>query len=83
MPQNAAGIVSRGRGPGLGMTNDDHRLTRSFAGRGRITKSADANLAPMQRLNLDITNIRNLFGNKYDKGIQELLDYTKTLPEFQ
>jgi hypothetical protein len=82
MPQNAARIVPLGRGPALGMTQADHALTRSFRGRGVISNAADAGLTPMQRLSNDIDDIRTLFGDKYDKGIQEMLAYAKTLPEF-
>jgi hypothetical protein len=83
MPQNAAGVVSRGRGPALGMTASDHKLTRTFAGRGRVANAVDIGLTPMERLQLDVSDIRRLFGNKYDKGIEEMLDYARTLAEFQ
>jgi hypothetical protein len=82
-PQNAAGIVSRQRGPAIGMTIEDHELTRTFAGRGRVTNSADASLSPMERLVLDIQDIRTLFESKYDEGIRQMLLYASTLPEFK
>ncbi len=83
MPQNAAEVVPRGKGPALGMTTEDHAMTRTFSGRGRVTNAADADLAPMERLNLDVQDIRAQFGNKYDTGIQQMLDYARTLPEFR
>ena len=42
----------------------------------------DDGLTAMQRLELDIQDIRELFGSKYDEGIAELLAYAKTLPEY-
>lgn len=83
MPQNAAHVVSRGRGAALGISEADHALTRTFAGRGRLANATDAALTPMQRLQKDIDDLRMLFGDKYDKGIEEMLKYVKTLPEFQ
>ena len=83
MPQNAAGIVSRGKGPALGMSLADHELTRTFRWKGAITNKADAHLTGMQRLELDIADIRKLFGTKYDDGIEEMLKYARSLPEFQ
>jgi hypothetical protein len=83
MPQNAAGIVSRRKGPALGMSIADHEKTRTFKWKGRLTNAADANLSPMQRLELDVADIRELFPNKYDKGIAEMLEYARTLPEFR
>ena len=85
MPQNAYNAkndVSRGKGPALLMSKIDHALTRTFAGRGKKTMRTDDGLTAMQRLELDIQDIRELFGSKYDEGIAELLAYAKTLPEY-
>ena len=83
MPQNAAQILSRSDGPALGMTIPDHVLTRTFCGRGALANAADAALTPMQRLQNDIADVRSLFGTKYDTGIEQLLNYARTLPQFQ
>ena len=64
------------------MSKIDHALTRTFAGRGKKTMRTDDGLTAMQRLELDIQDIRELFGSKYDEGIAELLAYAKTLPEY-
>lgn len=83
MPQNAAGIVSRTNGPAIGMTIADHELTRTFRWKGIGTNRADAALTPMQRLMKDIEDIRELFGDKYERAIQQMLEYARGLPEFQ
>lgn len=36
----------------------------------------------MQRLELDVADILRLFGDKYEIGIKEMLDYARSLPEF-
>ena len=30
---------------------------------------------------MDIDDVQSKFGNKYDKGIQQMKDYTKTIPK--
>ncbi|MBR1863219.1 MAG: hypothetical protein IJ806_03935 [Ruminococcus sp.] len=86
MPQNkydeSIGI-KRDDGPALLMKKEDHKMTRTFAGKGKATMRIDAGLTSRQRLAQDIMDIKKNFGKKYNKGIRELLDYAKTLPEFQ
>lgn len=36
-----------------------------------------------RRFELDIADIRKLFGNQYDDGIAVMLKYARSLPEFQ
>jgi len=85
LPQNAfmekIGI-SRNDGPALLMTKADHMLTRTFAGRGSSTMIRDAGLTARQRMCLDIINIRQNFGTKYNQGLLEAIKYAKTLPGF-
>ena len=50
---------------------------------GALANAADAALTPMQRLQNDIADVRSLFGTKYDTGIEQLLNYARTLPQFQ
>ena len=86
MPQNAFDKtigLSRNDGPALLMSKDDHALTRTFAGKGKGTMVSDAGLTARQRLFLDIMDIRNNFGSKYNKGLLEMIKYVKSLPEFQ
>jgi len=86
MPQNAYNKsigLSRNDGPALLMSQDDHALTRTYAGKGKETMVSDAGLTARQRLYLDVLDIRNNFGSKYNKGLLEMIKYAKSLPEFQ
>ncbi len=86
IPQNAFNRTagrSRADGPALGMTTEDHALTRSFAGRGNRTMRQDAGMPARDRMAHDIRDIRKQFGGKYDQGIHEMIDYAKTLPEYK
>lgn len=86
MPQNAYNKtigISRNDGPALLMSKEDHALTRSFAGRGKATMKEDIGLSARQRMAKDLWDIKNKFGTKYNEGIKQMLEYTKTLPEFQ
>lgn len=86
MPQNAFNKInglSRSDGPAIGMTIEDHALTRSFAGKGKASMRADEDLNARQRLAKDIYDIRSKFGTKYNKGSLEAVKYAKTLKEFE
>jgi RHS repeat-associated protein len=74
---------SRSDGPALGMTIEDHELTRTFAGRGASTMRSDIGLNARERMFKDIISIRRTFGSRYNEGIREMLRYSRTLPEFQ
>ena len=43
----------------------------------------DQGLSARQRITLDINNIRENFGTKYNEGLLEAFEYAKTLPQFQ
>jgi RHS repeat-associated protein len=85
MPQVKAGVTSKSRGPAIGITKDDHKLTRTFTRRGSKAHKEDtaANLNPRQRLAKDVRDLRKLFGSKYRRGSLEAIEYAKTLPEFK
>ena len=74
---------SRSDGPALGMTIEDHELTRTYAGRGAGTMRSDIGLNARERMFKDIISIRRTFGSRYNEGIREMLRYSRTLPEFQ
>ena len=62
------------------METADHALTASYgpfeyAAASRSTTSLTESGRFMDALQMDIDNIRNLFGSKYDEGIQQMLDY--------
>ena len=74
--------MAREDGPALLMTKEDHTFTRTYRGRGKRTMIIDEGLTARQRMVLDIINIRENFGRKYNKGMLEAIKYAKTLPEF-
>lgn len=74
--------ISRSNGPALLMTKEDHALTRTFKGRGKSTMIADAGLSARQRMVLDIKDIRENFGRKYNQGMLQMIEYAKTLPQY-
>ena len=43
----------------------------------------DSGLNARQRMVLDIINIRENFGTKYNEGLLDAIKYAKTLPQFQ
>ena len=87
LPQNAFNVnelgMTRAEGPALLMTKDDHALTRTYRGKGKHTMISDQGLTARQRMTLDIINIHETFGTKYNKGLLEAISYSKTLPQFQ
>lgn len=87
LPQNAYNVnelgMTRNEEPALLMTKEDHALTRTYRGKGKQTMINDKGLNARQRMVLDIINIRENFGTKYDKGLLEAIKYAKTLPQFQ
>ena len=64
------------------MSKEDHALTRTFRGRGKMTMINDAGLTARQRMVLDIIDIREKFGTKYNKGMLEMINYAKKLPQY-
>ena len=87
LPQNAYNVnelgMTRNEGPALLMTKEDHALTRTYRGRGKQTMISDKGLNARQRMVLDIINIRENFGTKYNEGLLDAIKYAKTLPQFQ
>ena len=87
MPQSGfmTGVLgySKSRNPALGMLRADHNLTRTFCGRGSRVLRAEIGLNARQRLALDAKDIRKLFGRRYNKGLQEVIQYAKTHPAFK
>ena len=75
MPQNGLGFLSRGDGGALMLPHDEHIMTRTYGAKGRLTKAADAGKPFREVLETDIDDIKHLFGDKYDEGIEQLRDY--------
>jgi hypothetical protein len=85
MPANSASPLSTENGPGIWMTKEDHALTKSW-GRDReaqIFQATQRKLIEQGRFReaqqMDIDDIRSLFGDKYDQAIKEMLEYTNVL----
>lgn len=75
IPQNGfmKWLVGKRKGPAVGMTLEDHELTRTFAGRGSSALKTDAKLKPRPRLLKEVRDIRTLFGAKYRRGCIEAI----------
>ena len=81
MPADSVSPIPHNAGPAIWMETADHALTASYgpfeyaaawrAQQQALTESGRF----MDALQMDIDNIRNLFGSKYDEGIQQMLDY--------
>jgi hypothetical protein len=85
MPADSASIFSKNEGPAIKMKSEDHMLTASW-GNSRESKAYRAKQKELiscgrflEAQQMDIDNIKGLFGNKYDKGIQQMVDYTQKL----
>ncbi|HYO62033.1 MAG TPA: hypothetical protein VER08_00095 [Pyrinomonadaceae bacterium] len=85
-PADSISPLSRGAGPGFRMEKADHMKTASWG----KSKSAQAYRAKQKKLieegkfreavEMDIKDVRSKFGNKYDEGISQMLEYLKTIP---
>lgn len=88
MPADSVSPLSTRNGPGIRMSVEDHMKTASY-GRRKAAQAYRAEQKALidrgkfhEALQKDIDNIRDLFGNKYDGAIMEMLEYTRS-PEFQ
>ncbi len=85
IPPKSVSPLSEYSGPAISMSKEDHEETLSWG----PSKKAKAHRARQRALidqgkfreaqQLDIENIRELFPGKYDRQIQEMLDYTEQL----
>ena len=85
MPADSVSPYSTRKGPAVRMETADHMDTASWGS----SKEAKAYRAKQKKLidqgkfeeaqQMDVDNVRELFGDKYDNGIQQMIDYTKRL----
>lgn len=85
MPANSISPYGTDSGPGTRMDKDDHMKTASYA----YTKESIAYRKEQEKLiqqgkfkeaqDMDIKDLRDKFGTKYDKGIAEMETYTDDL----
>lgn len=85
MPANSISPFSKGKGPCISMDADDHIFTASW---GPYTEASDYREQQRELIDngdflgaqeMDINDLRTQFGDKYNKAIAEMQDYTKNL----
>ena len=82
-PANSISPLSHGKGPAVWMDKADHKLTGSHGSRGlsgkmyRLKQSQFINKGKWNKaLDMDIVDIKTQFGNKYNAGLIEMIDYS-------
>src|SRR3989338_8214896 len=85
VPANSVSPYSRNQGPTLLMDKADHQETSSW---GRFQEAAGYRSQQKQLIEqgrfidaqkMDIKDIQSKFGDKYNQGLREVVDYTKSL----
>ncbi len=95
IPADDSTKIPTGKGPAIWMEIEDHKQLnssgqRNFKPTGKYHISSASEWRAMQKdlikqgkymeaIKMDIDDIRSKFGSKYDVGIQEMLEYVKTL----
>lgn len=81
MPADSASNLERNDGPAIRMEKEDHRQTAS-CGNSREAREYRAQQRELieqgkfrEALQMDIDDIHDKFGNKYDDAIKEMLEY--------
>lgn len=83
MPADSISHVRRSEGPSIAMTASDHKRTASFGNRSgaKPYREMQEKLIKTGRFseaqNMDIEDVRKLFGSKYDGAIEQMLEYTR------
>lgn len=87
MPADSASPLERGDGPAIRMEKDDHRKTAS-CGNSKEAREYRAEQRELiaegkfrEALQMDIDDIREKFGSKYDKAIGEMETYVHKLEQ--
>jgi RHS repeat-associated protein len=70
-PRNAGGAIM--------MTAEDHALTRTYKYKATPLKVTEANLSIEDIIRRDVADIKAHFGNRYDKGLDQMKDYYASL----
>jgi len=85
MPSNIASHLETKDGPAIRMEKENHRKTAS-CGSSREAKEYQAEQKKLidegkfrEAIKMDIDDIREKFGNKYDNAISEMLEYVDKL----
>jgi hypothetical protein len=83
MPADSISPLKRGDGPSISILKKDHKKTASFGNKpgAKPHRETQAELIKQGKFSeaqeMDIADIRQKFGNKYDKAIEHMLKYTK------
>lgn len=87
MPADSASNLERNEGPAIKMEKEDHRQTASW-GSSREAKEYREEQRQLieqgkfrEAMQMDIDDIRDKFGNKYDDAINEMLEYVNQLEQ--
>lgn len=87
MPADSASPIERNDGPAIKMEKEDHRQTAS-CGNSREAREYRAQQQELieqgkfrEALQMDIDDIRDKFGDKYDDAIAEMLEYVDKLEQ--
>lgn len=85
MPSNESSYLDINDGPAIAMDYQDHKQTASW-GRSREAQEYRAKQKELidqgkfrEALQMDIDDIHDKFGTKYDEGINQMLEYCKEL----
>lgn len=87
MPADSVSPLDRMDGPAIKMDKEDHRLTASC---GSSIEAREYQAAQREKIEngdfrgavqMDIDDIKDKFGNKYDKAIEQMLQYVDKLEE--
>ncbi len=87
MPADSASRLERGDGPAIKMEKEDHRQTAScgMSREAREYREIQKELIEQGKFReaqqMDIDDIREKFGDKYDDAIREMLEYVDKLEE--
>jgi len=85
MPADSTSDIDRNDGPAIKMTNEDHAETASYGSSrdAREYREKQRELIEqgkfMEALKMDIEDIIEKFGDKYNEEIKQMLDYVKEL----
>lgn len=84
-PADSASKLERDDGPAIAMEKKDHQKTASFgssreAKEYREVQKQNIDSGNIRKaIEMDINDLRSKFGNKYDKGIEQMLKYVDQL----
>jgi hypothetical protein len=83
MPADSVNGLPRSKGPSIQMEADDHALTSSYGNSRQAQEYRDKIQSLIESGNTrdamaqEVKDVRNIAGSKYNKALQEMLDYAK------